>query len=231
MSEQRHLLIVDTDPGGEPNVANALQRDGFLVTLTSSHKAMFELLNTEKIALILLDVGLRDHDGLTLIRQIRARSPVPIVAVAERTDDAECAAALEAGADDCVTLPVEPDEAVEHIRTVLARQNGAAAPENLPIGPMTLDVRAATLRCPDGMDVTLTHAECNLLVALARAPGEVHSRGQLLDAISRDTVAPAERLIDVMVSRLRKKIEADPRKPEIIQTVIGEGYRFVPPGH
>ena len=226
-----HLLIVEDEEFVRQLVAAYLEKDGYRLSVAGSAKAMHDILDREKIDLILLDLGLPDEDGLTLIRQLRTRSAVPIVVLTARQTRVDRITALEIGADDYVVKPVDPQELALRIANLLRRAGGSKVEDNhkrdvLAFGGWSLDVSANALRAPDGADIVLTRAEFDILTALARAPNRVLSRDFLLDAISRDGDSPGDRVIDVMISRLRKKLGDDPRRPMLIQTVTGRGYRL-----
>lgn len=214
-------------------LAAYLQKEGFKVSLAASGKEMLAILDTEPIQLILLDLGLPDEDGLTLARQIRARSTLPIIVLTARKHRDDRLAALDLGADDYVTKPCDPQELALRARNLLSR---AKASDSLTEFGQTAEMArfegwvvnftARTLVAPDGQEVHLTRSEYNLLAALVRAPNRILTRDHLLDAVSRQGEPPSDRMIDVLVSRLRRKIERDPKKPKLIVTVVGFGYKF-----
>jgi len=170
---------------------------------------------------------------MVLARQVRARSSLPIIVVTARKEQKDRLAALEIGADDYLTKPFDPEELVLRVRNLLGRAGEGNTEEALRqrtkvfrFQGWTLDTGGHSLTDEKDTKVSLTRAEFNLLAALAKAPNRVLSRDFLLDAISQDADAPTDRLIDVLVSRVRKKIEAIPKKPEIVTTVVGCGYKF-----
>ena len=228
----KHLLIVEDDELVQSLLAAYMQNEGFKVSLATSGKEMLACIDSEAIDLMLLDLGLPDEDGLVLARQVRARSSLPIIVVTSRKDQKDRLAALEIGADDYLTKPFDPEELVLRVRNLLGRAGGTTEEalrlktEVFKFQGWTLDTGGHNLTGPGGETVSLTRAEFNLLAALARAPNRVLSRDYLLDAISQDADAPTDRLIDVLISRVRKKIDPDPKKPEIITTVVGCGYKF-----
>jgi DNA-binding response OmpR family regulator len=213
-----------------------MQNDGFKVSLAATGKEMLACIDSEAIDLVLLDLGLPDEDGLVLARQVRARSSLPIIVVTARKEQKDRLAALEIGADDYLTKPFDPEELTLRVRNILGRAGDGSntnaeealreRTEVFKFLGWTLDAGGHSLTGPDGDKVTLTRAEFNLLTSLARAPNRVLSRDYLLDAVSQDADAPTDRLIDILISRVRKKIEPNPKKPEIITTVVGCGYKF-----
>ena len=229
----QHLLIVEDDEFVLSLLGAHLQDGGFKVSLASSGREMLAMLDKDQVHLILLDLSLPDEDGLALLRQVRARSSVPIIVLTARKANDDRLAALELGADDYLTKPCDPREISLGVRNLLGRANAGHSSMDpreqadvLHFSSWTLDVSGHAMFSPDGDDVPLTPAEFNLLAALARAPNRVLSRDHLLDAISHHDEAPTDRTIDVVVSRLRKKIEIDPRKPSLIVAVRGCGYKF-----
>jgi DNA-binding response OmpR family regulator len=236
MSKQR-ILIVEDEEFVQALLSAFLAKEGFITALATTGKQMFAILDKDPVDLILLDLSLPDEDGLTLTRQIRARSSVPIIVLTARRGREDRLMALEMGANDYLLKPMDPEELVLRVRNMLNRPGDAgeaAARErdNLKIAfdGWTLDITSHRLIDGDGKDVMLTRAEFNLLAALVRAPNRVLTRDFLLDAISRHDEAPTERVIDVLISRLRKKIESNPRQPTRIVTVLGCGYKFVRDG-
>ena len=213
-----------------------MQNDGFKVSLAATGKEMLAYIDSEAIDLVLLDLGLPDEDGLVLARQVRARSSLPIIVVTARKEQKDRLAALEIGADDYLTKPFDPEELTLRVRNILGRAGDGSntnaeealreRTEVFKFLGWTLDAGGHSLTGPDGDKVTLTRAEFNLLTSLARAPNRVLSRDYLLYAVSQDADAPTDRLIDILISRVRKKIEPNPKKPEIITTVVGCGYKF-----
>ncbi len=228
-----HLLIVEDDEFVQQLLAAYLQNEGFKVSLAASGEEMLTILDKEPIHLVLLDLGLPDEDGLTLARQIRARSSLPIIVLTARKQRDDRLTALEVGADDYVTKPCDPQELVLRVRNLLSRANTSASPtgkwetaHTLCFEGWEVNLTAHTLAAPNGRDVHLTRSEFNLLAALVKAPNRVLTRDYLLDAVSRHADSPTDRMIDVIVSRLRRKIERDPKNPKLIVTVVGFGYKF-----
>lgn len=230
---KQRLLIVEDDEMVQALLAAYLIREGFAISLAATGKEMLACVDSEKINLILLDLGLLDEDGLTLARQVRARSHIPIIVLTSRQGKSDRLAALEVGADDYMTKPFDPEELILRIRNLLGRatlsESGEPqdnSSETYQFNNWIMDLTAHTVTNPDDVQVPFTRAEFNLLAALIKAPNRVLSRAYLLDAVSQDADSPTDRLIDVLISRIRKKIEVNPRKPEIITTVLGCGYKL-----
>lgn len=230
MNQIPHLLIVEDDELVQSLMGAYLRRDGFAITLAATGREMLASIDSERIDLVLLDLNLPDEDGLSLARRVRARSGLPIIAITAREGKSDRPAALEAGVDDCLTKPFDPDELVLRARNLLGRAETSDSPltrsEVYAFAGWTLDMDARAVSNPDGGPVAFTRAEMNLLAALVKAPNRILSRTHLLDAVSHDADSPADRLIDVLISRIRKKIEPNPRKPVMVTTVVGCGYKF-----
>ena len=175
---------------------------------------------------MVLDLGLPELDGLDVARTLRRDSTVPIVMLTGRGDEADKIAGLEIGADDYVTKPFSPKELVARIRAVLRRtERPPDAGDIVRAGDVTLDVPRMRVRVGDRA-VELTPTEFQLLVALARAPGRIFTRAQLLDAVRGTDVDSFERAIDTHIKNIRRKIEPDSHTPRYILTVYGMGYKF-----
>ncbi len=227
----QHVLIVEDEEFVLALMGAYLRDAGFKISLAANGREMLALLDKEKVNLILLDLGLPDEDGLVLTRQIRARSSVPIIVLTGRTGQEDRLAALELGADDYLTKPCDPREIVLRVQNLLDRAGGGpkqpgTSDEIIRFDKWALDLASHMVIGPNGEDVTLTPAEFNLLTCFVRAPNRVLTRDHLLDAVSRYDESPNDRMIDVLVSRLRKKIEDDPRYPSFIVTIRGCVYKF-----
>ncbi|MBI4967657.1 MAG: response regulator transcription factor [Rhodospirillales bacterium] len=229
MNDTSHILIVEDDLFVQSLLAAFLEKEGFRTSRASSGKEMLAMLDQVPVDLVLLDLNLPDEDGLTLARLIRARSRLPIVVLTAREGRDSRLAALEIGADDYLVKPFDPEELALRLRNLLSRTKGGGPAERpgadskaVRFEGFTLDLANRSLTAPDGQAIALSPGEYNLMAALARAPGRVLSRGHLLDAVSRSEESPTERLIDVLVSRLRKKTN----RRHLIATVPGLGYRF-----
>lgn len=234
MAEKQHVVVVDDDPVARETIAGYFEREGFKVSGTGSYAGLKAILAREVVDLLLLDIRLPGEDGLTIMREIRQHSDLAVILVTGRTDEVDRVLGLEMGADDYVTKPFSPRELLARAKTVLRRLAVAAA---VPVraGKEAKEVRFAgwcfepdrrRLIAPGGEDVRLTRGEFELLAALLRQPGRVMSRDALLDEISHRDWDPNDRTVDVLVARLRRKIEVDPTLPRFIVTEHGVGYVF-----
>jgi two-component system torCAD operon response regulator TorR len=231
MPMQIRLLVVEDDPALRALLIAYLEKDNYRVDGASTAADAERLLRSNQYAMILLDLGLPDEDGIVVARRLRTRSTVPIVFVTQRAGDADRISGLEMGADDYIVKPFNPRELSARVRNILNRTSptarAAQAETPIAIGGWCLDLGKRLLQDGEGKQLAITRAEFDILRSLSAAKGRVQSRDALLDAIgsdARDDVS--DRTIDVLISRLRKKIEADPRSPRIILTVPGIGYRL-----
>jgi DNA-binding response OmpR family regulator len=205
-----------------------LETEGYMVHRLTVGRKLFNAATLERHHLLLLDLGLPDEDGLAVARQVRARSDIPIVVVTGRKDAETRLAALELGVDDYIIKPFEPRELMLRVRNVLQRINRSRQHSQIVFaGRWRIDAGARVLACERGENgPPLTRAEFDLLLALARAEGRVMTRAQLIDAVSHGDPPESDRAVDVLVSRIRKKIEKNPLCPETVLTVAGYGYRI-----
>jgi len=219
------ILIVDDEPKIVRLVADYLEAAGFGVTTARSGEEALMRARTESPDLVVLDLGLPGLDGLDVTRNLRRDGELPIIMLTARDDETDRIIGLELGADDYVTKPFSPRELVARVRAVLRRHAGAAHAEILRAGELELDVpRMRTARA--GEPIELTATEFSLLAAMARHPGRVFTRSQLLDAIHGVAFESYERAIDAHVKNIRRKLEPDPRTPQYLLTVYGVGYRL-----
>ena len=176
--------------------------------------------------MIVLDLGLPGIDGLDVTRRLRETSSVPIIMVTARTEETDRIVGLELGADDYLTKPFSPKELVARIRAVLRRADATmGGGEMVRAGPMTIDIPKRRVTIGDG-DVSLTATEFDVLLALARHPGRIYTRAQLLDLVHGVSFQSYERSIDAHIKNIRRKIEPDPSRPVYVLTVYGVGYKF-----
>ena len=221
----RHILVVDDEMKISRLVRDYLEDAGFRVTLVADGLAALAAARGERPDLVVLDLG-PSIDGLDVARELRRSSAVPIVMVTARGEESDRIVGLELGADDYVVKPFSPKELVARVRAVLRTDpvTGTKA-ELLRVGDLEVDLVRMRVAV-GGEAVELTPTEFDLLVTLAREPGRVFTRGQLLDAIHGVAIDSYERAIDAHVKNLRRKIEPDTRKPRYVLTVHGIGYRF-----
>jgi two-component system alkaline phosphatase synthesis response regulator PhoP len=223
------VLVVDDAPEIVRITRDYLEHAGFAVLTASDGRAAVQLARTRRPDVIVLDLGLPGLDGLDVTRELRRDSSVPIIMLTARADESDKLVGLELGADDYVTKPFSPKELVARVRAVLRRAQGAsAAADRVRVGQLEIDVSSMSVLV-GGRPVELTPTEFQLLVTMARQPGRVFTRSQLLDAVHGEAFEAYERAIDAHMVNIRRKIEADPRSPRLVQTVFGVGYRFAQP--
>lgn len=233
------IIVVDDEEAVRETVADYLAGQGFHVRSAASGRELDAFLAREPADLILMDLRMPGEDGLTIARRIRAASATPVIMLTAADDIVDRVAGLEVGADDYVLKPFDLRELKARIRAVLRRYtaplpavpaNGAASvpAELVPCGAVFLDMQAHCLVKRDGTRDMLTAMEFDLLRVFLQNPNRVLTRDRLLDLAHDRDNEPFDRSIDVRVTRLRKKIEADPAKPQAIKTVRGVGYLFVP---
>ena len=228
------VLIVEDDLALRELMAAYLEERGYRILLAEDAKGFHRAMAKGGVDMVLLDLELPDEDGLVLARQLTSKSDVPFIIVTGRGGRDDRITGLELGADDYVTKPFDPRELTLRIRNVLGRKGNPdkippKRPEARPIrfGGWTLDAEERSLINEDGREAVLTRAEFDLLASLGLAQGRVKSRDALIDAVSYGSEPPSDRAIDVLISRIRKKIETNPKKPEWVKTVSGHGYRLM----
>ena len=223
------IVVIDDERSVREVARGYLERDGYHVYVAEGGREGLALAERTAPALIVLDLMLPDISGEEICRQIRSRSDVPILMLTARASEEERVGGLTLGADDYLTKPFSPRELVARIQAVLRRSQGADMPLvrriSLCGGSLTIDAQAHEVR-RDGSLVELTRSEYRLLTALARYPGRVYSRLELLDHVLGSMFERHERTIDVHVKNLRKKLEPEPQNPRYIETVYGIGYRL-----
>lgn len=227
------VLVVEDDPEIRTLVARYLRENDMTVLEAGTAEQMNAILVENRISLIVLDIMLPGEDGLSICRRVRASSDIPIIILTALKDDIERIVGLEMGADDYVTKPFNPRELLARIRAVLRRQGFTEIPSDgtprvYAFSGWRLDMRSRRLFDPEGARVALTGAELDLLAAFCARPGRILSREQLIDLTQGRAAHPSERSIDILISRLRQKIERDPRDPEFFQTIRSSGYVFSP---
>ena len=221
------ILVVDDEPQILRLLRDHLEAAGFSVLEAADGRGAVRVAGTEHPDLIVLDLGLPGLDGLDVTRSLRKDNPVPIIMLTARSDESDKLVGLELGADDYMTKPFSPKELVARIRAVLRRvETAAAGPKVLRVGDdVELDLPRMEARV-SGRRVELTPTEFQLLAALAREPGRVFTRAQLLDAVHGVAFESYERAIDAHVKNIRRKLEPEPGAPRYLQTVYGVGYKF-----
>ena len=230
MPKTPHIMVVDDDREIRSLVSQFLRKHGFRVTDAADGREMMEALDGGRFDLVVLDLMLPGEDGLSLCRRVRAGSSLPIIMLTAMGEETDRIVGLEMGADDYLPKPFNPRELLARIRAVLRRSGGEVAEADSEAGGIrsfggwSLDLAKRELRAPDGTLVPLTAGEYDLLAVIVERPGRVLSRDQLLDLTRGRDAAPFDRSIDVQISRLRRKLEPDPREPQIIKTVRGGGY-------
>ena len=222
--QPNRILIVDDDPALSEMLQIVLGQEGYETFRCSNGTDALSQLRESRADLVLLDLMLPGRDGVSVCRDIRVESDVPVVMLTAKSDTADVVAGLEAGADDYIAKPFKSKELVARIRTRLRRISADPGADELLIGDLSISVPAHTVK-RGGEELPLTPLEFDLLHALARRPGQVFSREALLEEVWGYRNAADTRLVNVHVQRLRAKVEKDPERPEIVVTVRGIGYR------
>jgi two-component system OmpR family response regulator len=233
MTQSPHILLVEDDREIRKLVSQFLRDNGVRVATSPDGREMDHALKDNCIDLLVLDIMLPGEDGLSICRRLRASSNLPVIMLTAKGEDIDRIVGLEIGADDYLTKPFNPRELLARIRAVLRRGANDTVAEFRGDSIFTfegwrLDPNIRQLHDPDGARVALTGAEFDLLFAFCERPRRVLSRDQLIDLTQGRSAAPFERSIDVLVSRLRQKMEKDPKEPRLIQTIRSGGYMFSP---
>jgi two-component system alkaline phosphatase synthesis response regulator PhoP len=220
------VLVVDDEPQIATIAKDYLIRAGFSVAVAADGATGLEMARQKRPDLIVLDLGLPGLDGLELARAVRRESDVPIIMLTARVDEADRLRGFEVGADDYITKPFSPRELVARVSSVLRRaRHDPDRTSRFDVADLTID--AAKMRVErNGTLLDLTATEFQLVSALARHPGRVYTRSQLLDAVRGTEIESFERAIDAHVKNVRRKIERDPHRPRYLLTVYGIGYKF-----
>lgn len=233
-----HLAVLDDEEDITRLLATYLRGHGFRVSQVHRGAELLALMDSDRPALVLLDLGLPGEDGFAIARQLREHWQCGLVIVTGRGDAVDKVVGLEVGADDYVTKPFDLRELLARVKAVLRRivaaPSAPAAEQPASGAPLKrfegwlLDPAARRLTAPQGHEVVLTSGEFDLLLAFAEAPGRVLSRDHLLERTRGRDGGPFDRTIDVQVGRLRRKLEADAEAPQLIKSVRGVGYLFAP---
>ncbi|NET39437.1 MAG: response regulator transcription factor [Cyanothece sp. SIO1E1] len=231
-----HVLVVEDDPDMQETINNILKRDQFLPRFANNGKEMHEQIRQERPFIVLLDLILPDENGLDLARQLRTDYQLPFVIISGKDDVIDKVVGLEIGADDYITKPFHARELIARLHTVIRRlkndtqppaQETAAAGDGIRIGDWTLDQTRQVLQKDDGNAVNLTTHEFKVLDALVGSAGKILSRDRIIDIVSGRDWMPYDRSVDVVIGKLRKKLDDDPTCPVYIKTVRNAGYSFV----
>jgi two-component system OmpR family response regulator len=235
MDGVKHILVVDDDIEIRELLSDFLARNGFRVTAAPNGAAMMQTLGTVRIDLVILDIMMPGEDGLSLCRRLRANGSMPIIMLTAAGGETDRIVGLEVGADDYVPKPFSTRELLARVRAVLRRSampvpgSPAGARRVFEFAGWRLDVTRRQLYSPAKALVDLRAAEFDLLLALVERPNHVLARDQLLDLARGRGATAFNRSIDVYISRLRHRIEVDPKGPDLIKTVRSEGYVFAAP--
>lgn len=223
------ILIVDDDRDIRQLLAEYLDNNGYATLMVNDGVAMWAALEKASIDLIVLDLNMPGEDGLTLCRNLRAKSSIPVIMLTARSEPLDRILGLEMGADDYLPKPFEPRELLARIRSVLRRTLASPyqesdTPQKMLFAGWTLDVIARHLISPDEMIIALSGSEFKLLTIFLNQANEVLNRDQLLNLTQGRDADPFDRSIDIQISRLRQKLREDARSPQIIKTVRNGGY-------
>lgn len=226
------LLVVDDDPRIRQMLAHYFEDEGYEILAVADGMAMRAALARSDFDAILLDIGLPGEDGLALAREIRSASDIPIIMLTGRGDVIDRIVGLEVGADDYIAKPFHLREVLARVRTILRRRpapgagSGKSDERVLEFDELTLDLGRRRLLDARAVEIELTTGEFEMLAVLAAHPGRVFERETLMDLTRGRSLEVFDRSIDAQIARLRKKIERDPKKPELVKSVRGIGYVF-----
>ena len=230
-----HILIVDDDKDIRTLLSEILEQNDLTIFQASQGTEMRDALKSKKIDLMILDINLPDEDGISLCKEVRASSSLPIIMLTAKTSPIDRVIGLETGADDYVCKPFEPMELVSRVRSLLRRSKLNADPEKITeeaskihFDSWTLDLMGRNLMRSDNTILSLSTSEFNLLKMFIDHANKVMHRDQIMDHIYGREAGPFDRSVDIQVSRLRNKIEINPKSPVLIKTVRSEGYLFTP---
>lgn len=227
-----HLLMVEDEPVTRMRFAGYFESEGFNVSQAEDGQSMRRILQEEDIDLLLLDINLPNEDGLVLAREVRANSDIGIILVTGRSSDIDRIVGLEVGADDYVTKPVNMRELLVRVKNLLRRTTGSREQKKHRDNNQkrfldwTFDLQKRQLENESDERIKLTRGEFELLKLLTEHPGSVLSRDRIMKCVNHREWNPSDRTVDVLVRKLRQKLESDPANPEIIITIHGEGYQF-----
>jgi two-component system, OmpR family, response regulator len=241
MSVSPHIFVVDDEPAARDMVGDYLKLHGFKVTLCNGGASLRQCLAKDKPDLIVLDLNMPEEDGLSIVRDLKKSTNVPVIMLTATASPIDRVVGLELGADDYVAKPCELRELMARIRSVLRRSAPAKAvaetaaaksdkEQLVRFGTKWLDLEAQALRDDEGNEHPLTASEFGLLKVFAANPKRVLSRERLLELANARDAEAFDRAVDLRIMRIRRKIEPDPTKPAVIRTIRGGGYLFSPAG-
>ena len=240
MSQSQHIIVVDDEAPAREMVGDYLKMHGFAVTLCDGGKSLRKEIEGGMPDLIVLDLNMPEEDGLSIVRDLKSRSNVPVIMLTATASPIDRVVGLELGADDYLAKPCELRELMARVRSVLRRagpgkgpaeaQSAAAKPAQVRFGTKWFDDEAQILRDDDGNEHPLTASEYGLLKVFAANPKRVLSRERLLELANARDAEAFDRAIDLRIMRIRRKIEPDPSRPTVIRTIRGGGYVFSPTG-
>jgi len=230
-SQKTQILIVDDDNDIRSLLSDFLEDNGLRAFQAANGKVMWDILKSQHVDLVILDLNLPGEDGLALCRQLHSSSSLPVIMLTAKINPIDRVIGLETGADDYVCKPFEPLELLSRIRSVLRRagpsatsEDNAREPARIHFSGWVLDLNARHLLNPLGVVISLSGAEFRLLKMFLDRPNRVLSRDQIMDLLHGREASPFDRSIDLQISRLRQKIEQDSKAPTMIKTVRNEGY-------
>jgi DNA-binding response OmpR family regulator len=242
MSQSQHIIVVDDEAPAREMVGDYLKMHGFAVTLCDGGKSLRKEIEGGMPDLVVLDLNMPEEDGLSIVRDLKSRSNVPVIMLTATASPIDRVVGLELGADDYLAKPCELRELMARIRSVLRRSGpvkaggasdaaaAAAKPAQVRFGTKWFDDEAQILRDDDGNEHPLTASEYGLLKVFAANPKRVLSRERLLELANARDAEAFDRAIDLRIMRIRRKIEPDPSRPTVIRTIRGGGYVFSPTG-
>jgi two-component system OmpR family response regulator len=241
MTQSPHIIIVDDEAPAREMVGEYLKMHGFTVTLCDGGRSLRGAIETSVPDLVVLDLNMPEEDGLSIIRDLKSRTNVPVIMLTATASPIDRVVGLELGADDYIAKPCELRELMARIRSVLRRSSPAKTPAATPaakaakdqlvrFGTKWLDLEAQALRDDEGNEHPLTASEFGLLKVFAANPKRVLSRERLLELANARDAEAFDRAVDLRIMRIRRKIEMDPTKPAVIRTIRGGGYLFSPAG-
>lgn len=237
MTATSHVILVEDDLEIRTLIGQCLRENNWKVFLAKDGREMESILATEFVDLILLDIMLPGEDGLSICRRLRVASNIPIIIISAKGDDIDRVIGLEMGADDYISKPFNPKELVARVRALIRRSSMTTINPKYKkhihkFGGWTIDIRFRTLENPNGTQITLTPAEFDLLRVFCERPNRLLTREQLIDlshgSLKVGFSGPStDRSIDILISRLRRKMELNPSEPKFIRTVRSGGYEFM----